>query len=56
MGLIRGELEDLAFRYIDREACEDVMRSIETKRHGTEELLQEIRRTVEAELRREGAI
>jgi guanosine-3',5'-bis(diphosphate) 3'-pyrophosphohydrolase len=54
MGKIRGELEDLAFRYIDREACEDVVRSIETKRHGTEELLQEIRRTVEAELRREG--
>jgi GTP pyrophosphokinase len=54
MGKIRGELEDLAFRYIDREACEDVVRSIETKRHGSEELLQEIRRTVEAELRREG--
>jgi len=54
MGKIRGELEDLAFRYIDREACEDVVRSIETKRHGSEDLLQEIRRTVEAELRREG--
>src|SRR6202011_5583546 len=54
MGKIRGELEDLAFRYIDREACEDVMRSIETKRHGSEDLLQDIRRTVEAELRREG--
>src|SRR5712671_6069025 len=54
MGKVRGELEDLAFRYIDREACEDVMRSIETKRHGAEELLEEIRRTVEAELRREG--
>jgi guanosine-3',5'-bis(diphosphate) 3'-pyrophosphohydrolase len=54
MGKIRGELEDLAFRYIDREACEDVVRSVETKRHGSEELLQDIRRTVEAELRREG--
>jgi guanosine-3',5'-bis(diphosphate) 3'-pyrophosphohydrolase len=54
MGKMRGELEDLAFRYMDREACEEVVRSIETKRHGTEELLQEIRRTVEAELRREG--
>jgi guanosine-3',5'-bis(diphosphate) 3'-pyrophosphohydrolase len=54
MGKVRGELEDLAFRYIDREACDEVVRSIETKRHGTEELLQEIRRTVEAELRREG--
>src|SRR5260370_3482534 len=54
MGKMRGELEDLAFRYIDREACEDVMRSIETKRHGAEELLEEIRRTVAAALRREG--
>jgi len=54
MGKIRGELEDLAFRYIDREACEDVVASIETKRHGSEDLLQDIRRTVEAELRREG--
>src|SRR4029077_18281269 len=36
MGKIRGELEDLAFRYIDREACEDVVASIETKRHGSE--------------------
>src|SRR5215470_6341381 len=29
MGKIRGELEDMSFRYIDREACEDVVRSIE---------------------------
>ena len=54
MGKIRGELEDLAFRYIDPEGYQDVRQSIETKRHASEELLNEIRRTVEAELRREG--
>ena len=54
MGKVRGELEDLAFRYIDPEGYQDVRQSIETKRHASEELLSEIRRTVEAELRREG--
>jgi guanosine-3',5'-bis(diphosphate) 3'-pyrophosphohydrolase len=54
MGKVRGELEDLAFRYIDPEGYDDVMRSLETKRHASEELLNEIRQTVEAELRREG--
>jgi len=54
MGKVRGELEDLAFRYTDPEGCQDVRQSIETKRHASEELLNEIRRTVEAELRREG--
>src|SRR6266481_1527680 len=53
MGKIRGELEDLAFRYIDREACEDVIASLETKKHASIELLNEIRQTVETELRRE---
>src|SRR5579872_6765620 len=54
MGKIRGELEDLAFRYMDPEGCVEVMRSIDTKRHASEQLLQEIRQTVESELRREG--
>jgi guanosine-3',5'-bis(diphosphate) 3'-pyrophosphohydrolase len=54
MGKVRGELEDLSFRYIDPEGYADVMRSVETKRNASEELLQEIRHTVEAELRREG--
>jgi guanosine-3',5'-bis(diphosphate) 3'-pyrophosphohydrolase len=54
MGKVRGELEDLAFRYIDPEGYSDVRQSIETKRHATEELLNDIRKTVEAELRREG--
>ena len=54
MGKIRGELEDLSFRYIDPDGYADVMSSLETKRHASIELLNEIRQTVEAELRREG--
>src|SRR3989441_3389835 len=38
MGKIRGELEDLSFRYIDPEGYEDVIASLETKRHASEEL------------------
>ena len=54
MGKIRGELEDLSFRYIDPEGYEDVIASLETKKHASIELLNEIRQTVETELRREG--
>src|SRR5262249_46478193 len=54
MGKVRAELEDLSFRFIDAEGYEDVMRSLETKRHASDELLSEIRQTVEGELRREG--
>jgi GTP pyrophosphokinase len=54
MGKVRGELEDLAFRYMDPEGYSEVRQSIETKRHASEELLREIHRTIEAELRREG--
>ena len=54
MGKVRGELEDLAFRYTDPEGYADVRESIESKRHASEELLQQIRQTVETELRREG--
>src|SRR5205807_9364001 len=53
MGKVRGELEDLAFRYMDPEGYEDVMKSLETKRHASLELLGEIRDRVEAELRLE---
>src|SRR4029077_10059467 len=53
MGKVRGELEDLAFRYTDPEGYSDVRQSIETKRHASEERLIEIRDTVEGELRRE---
>ncbi len=54
MGKVRGELEDLAFRHLDQEAFEEIVRTIESKRHSNEEFLNEIRQTVESELRREG--
>jgi len=54
MGKIRGELEDLAFQYIDPAACEEITRSLESGRHANEEFLTRIRQMIEAELRREG--
>jgi GTP pyrophosphokinase len=54
MGKVRGELEDLSFQYTDPEGYADVRQSIETKRHASDDLLNEIRQTVEAELRQEG--
>jgi GTP diphosphokinase / guanosine-3',5'-bis(diphosphate) 3'-diphosphatase len=54
MGKVRGELEDLAFRHIDPSAYDEIIREIESKRHSSEEFLDEIRHTVDAELRREG--
>ncbi len=54
MGKIRGELEDLAFRHLDPEAFTEISRSIESQRAANEDYLERMRRTVEAELRREG--
>jgi guanosine-3',5'-bis(diphosphate) 3'-pyrophosphohydrolase len=54
MGKVRGELEDLAFRYLDPEAFEEISKSIESQRSVNEEYLERMRRTVDGELRREG--
>jgi guanosine-3',5'-bis(diphosphate) 3'-pyrophosphohydrolase len=54
MGKVRGELEDLSFRNLDPEAYAEISRSIESQRTANEEYLERMRRTVEAELRREG--
>ena len=54
MGKIRGELEDLAFQYLEPDAYREIIEAIESRRHSNEGFLDEIRRTVEAELRREG--
>jgi GTP pyrophosphokinase len=54
MGKVRGELEDLAFQHLEPDAYRELMVSIESRRHSSEEFLEEIRQTVEAELRREG--
>jgi GTP pyrophosphokinase len=54
MGKVRGELEDLSFRHLDPEAWAEISHAIETQRAANEEYLERMRRTVEAELRREG--
>jgi GTP pyrophosphokinase len=54
MGKIRGELEDLAFQHLEPDAYKEIIAAIETRRHSNEEFLEEIRQTVESELRREG--
>ena len=53
MGKVRGELEDLAFQYLEPDAYKEIAGVIEERRHANEEFLGEVRRTVEAELRRE---
>jgi GTP pyrophosphokinase len=54
MGKVRGELEDLAFQNLDPEAFAEISHTIDTQRAANEEYLERMRRTVEAELRREG--
>jgi GTP pyrophosphokinase len=54
MGKIRGELEDLAFQHLEPDAYQEILAAIESRRHSNEEFLNEIRQTVESELRREG--
>src|SRR5579863_3108767 len=48
MGKIRGELEDLAFRYLEPEAFEDVQKAVESRRKVSEEFLTEVCAQVEA--------
>src|SRR6185437_15053822 len=54
MGKIRGELEDLALRYLDPDAYGEIVTYIESRRQASDDLLIEIRQTVESDLRREG--
>jgi GTP diphosphokinase / guanosine-3',5'-bis(diphosphate) 3'-diphosphatase len=54
MGKVRNELEDYAFQHLEPDAYKEILVAIEAQRHSNEEFLGEIRRTVEAELRREG--
>ena len=53
MGKVRGELEDLSFRYLEPEAWADLMREIESQRVQNEEYLIKMRHDVEVNLRRE---
>jgi GTP pyrophosphokinase len=54
MGKIRGELEDLAFEYIEPEASADLLREIDSKRTEYEGYLKELRHEIEVRLAREG--
>jgi GTP pyrophosphokinase len=42
MGKVRGELEDLAFRYLEPEAFADVKKAVESRRKVNEEFLAEV--------------
>jgi len=54
MGKIRGELEDLSFRYLEPEAWAELAREIESRREQNEEFLARIQHDVEVNLAREG--
>jgi guanosine-3',5'-bis(diphosphate) 3'-pyrophosphohydrolase len=54
MGKIRGELEDLAFQYLEPEASAELLKEFEAARATNEGLLSEIKHTVEVHLAREG--
>ncbi len=54
MGKIRGELEDLAFSYLEPESYAEIMAAIDSKRRATADFLKQIRDKVEVVLRREG--
>ena len=54
MGKVRGELEELAFRYLDPEAFAEISDRIESNRAENENFLAEIKHIVEEELRKEG--
>ncbi|MGB6942002.1 MAG: RelA/SpoT family protein, partial [Bryobacteraceae bacterium] len=53
MGKVRGELEDLSFRYLEPDAWAELMREIESQRLQNEEYLTKMRHDVEVNLRRE---
>ena len=51
MGKIRGELEDLAFRYLEPEKYEEVRREVEGRRKVNEEFLHEVQDQVDAAMK-----
>jgi len=53
MGKVRGELEDLSFRYLEPDAWADLSREIESQRAQNEEYLIKMQHDVEMNLRRE---
>jgi GTP pyrophosphokinase len=53
MGKIRGELEDLAFSYLEPESYADLVAQMEEKRQANEEILEKIRSEIKLKLERE---
>ncbi len=53
MGKIRGQLEDLAFKFQDPDAYKEILEQLETRRQANAEYLVQIKSTVEAKLARE---
>jgi len=51
MGKMRGELEDLAFRYLEPEAYLEVKKAVESRRKVNEHFLAEVRRLVEGKMK-----
>jgi GTP pyrophosphokinase len=54
MGKVRGELEDLAFRYVDPIAYEQVHAAVEAKREEGEAFLAKVEKLLEEEMREHG--
>ncbi|HUS06113.1 MAG TPA: bifunctional (p)ppGpp synthetase/guanosine-3',5'-bis(diphosphate) 3'-pyrophosphohydrolase [Bryobacteraceae bacterium] len=54
MGKIRGELEDLAFSFLEPEPYAELVNQIESRRQANEESLEQIRQDVHIKLGREG--
>ena len=54
MGKIRGELEDLAFQYVDPIAYKQVKDAIESRRKEGEAFLAEVQKLIEAKLKEAG--
>jgi GTP pyrophosphokinase len=53
MGKLRNELEDLAFRYLHPDEYQELITVIETRRQASEQILEQIRATVELKLSRD---
>lgn len=53
MGKIRGELEDLAFRYLDPEAYQEITRELESRRQVNEQALERMKKALDEKLGRE---
>ncbi|HEX7285413.1 MAG TPA: bifunctional (p)ppGpp synthetase/guanosine-3',5'-bis(diphosphate) 3'-pyrophosphohydrolase [Candidatus Angelobacter sp.] len=54
MGKVRGELEDLAFRYVDSIGYEQVHQAVESRRKAGEKFLAEMVKTLQKKLKENG--